>query len=78
MNRNGGYSMPESTFRFLLGIPGTLLEVAFVLNAYGRLPKVPRFPVAEVCFQAHRGGLEYPTGLGLVGTPDTHVQEEGI
>jgi hypothetical protein len=74
MNRSRGYRTPQRAFRFMLRTPRTLLEVAFVLNVYGQLLEVPRFPFTEVCFQDHMGSLEYPTELGLVGKPDTHVE----
>jgi hypothetical protein len=73
MNGSRGSWKPESAFRSWFRIPRTLLEVAFVPNVYGQLLEVPRVPVTEVSFQDHRGSLEYPTQLGLVGKPGKDV-----
>jgi hypothetical protein len=66
--------MPERVFRFILRIPRTLPEVAFVLNRYRQLLELRRFPVTEVCLQDHMGSLECPTELELVGKPDMQVE----
>jgi len=51
-----------------------LPQIAFVLYEYCQLLEVPGFPVPQVGFQDHMGGLEHPAQLSLVGKADTHVE----